>query len=79
MNKTDIDKERTLIAMYQGFFSNWGVGVGTSVRVRRNDHQFKITDKGIIEEIVSVNLASIKFEGIDGRGTFHMENLEIIT
>lgn len=79
MNKTDIDKERTLIAMYQEFFSNWGVGVGTSVRVRRNDHQFKITDKGIIEEIVSVNLASIKFEGIDGRGTFHMENLEIIT
>ncbi len=80
MDKDKIEREKERIEILREFFNKWGVGIGTKVHVKYDEHQFKITDKGIIHDIISVELAHIKFpEKKGGGGTFHMENLVINT
>jgi hypothetical protein len=78
MNPREKEKERT--DMLREFFERWKVGIGTKVRVKYDEHQFKTTDEGIINDIISSELAHIKFPKIgSGGGIYHMLNLVIIT
>jgi hypothetical protein len=78
MNPREKEKERT--DMLREFFERWKVGIGTKVRVKYDEHQFKTTDEGIINDIISSELAHIKFPKIgSGGGVYHMLNLVIIT
>ena len=75
-DKERIAREKERIEIYREFFEKWKVGIGTKVRVKYDEHQFKTTDLGIINDIISSELAHIKFpEKKGGGGTFHMENL----
>jgi hypothetical protein len=79
-DREKIAREKERIEISREFFEKWKVGIGTSVRVKYDEHQFKTTDPGIINDIISSELAHIKFpEKKGGGGTFHMENLVIIT
>jgi hypothetical protein len=78
MNPREKEKERT--DMLREFFERWNVGIGTKVHVKYDEHQFKTTDEGIINDIISSELAHIKFPKIgSGGGVYHMLNLVILT
>lgn len=76
MNKEKIEREKERIEIYREFFERWKVGIGAKVHVKYDEHQFKTTDLGIINDIISSDLAHIKFPDLKGGGgTFHMKNL----